>query len=924
MGWLFSRTNTDPRHAVADIDSEAMSLVQQGRYTEAELLYRRSLTILEQKLGLVHPYLVDSLNKLASVLSELGNHSEAIEVSERSLDIIEQQLGSESFEYAKGLNNLSLLLMENNNFSGAKHALQKSNAILMKILGSGHPDLAISQANLATLLYSHGSYSEAEPLFRATLLTLEQHFEEKHPSVLDARGNLASCLHRLGNYAEAKNLFENNLADRGKQLGQEHPDVALEQKKLADLFSSLGNFGEAIKHSFSSLKILEKCFGENHIQAAKSQEALGIHLGCTGKYAEAISYFQSSLNILKQHLAPSHLDVIRCRRNLSSSLLMLENYPEAERLCRDSLTILKKKLAPNSLEVAFALKDLGTVLSKSRKHDEAEPLFYRCLAILEQHIGSYHPDTSKTLMDLALLFDETDRTESAIFCAKRAVSILQKTRQNIFKIGEESLQLFDTSIESNYEQLADFLIKACRFGEAEYVMGMLKDAEFYDLCRRDEPCGIDEKLIPWNPAEKHHIEKLEKISATLTRMGEQINTLKKVRIKDRLPTQNKELADLEINIFEGYRKVSTFFHNLNLPEFKSTSIAENIVDLTDTAPNSVAVTTYSLPSGFKTVMKTKHGYSLFPSKCKSFDLSRKILKFRKLVKDPFSEPDEYLPLARELYDIIIRPMEKELVANNAKSIIWLLNGALRILPLAALHDGEQFMLEKFGNVCITAISSKKSAKSSSWTGLGMGVTRQHDDLDPLLMARDELEGIISMDGPSGVIPGKILLDEEFTKDSMKVCLKEGYKVAHFATHFVLSPANETMSYLLLGDGSKIRMDELRKFPRMFEGVDLVAFSACNTGLPSISFSGREVDGVGYLGELQGSNAVLATLWPVNDSSSSMLMREFYRVRQKGSPKSKALQKSQQALLHGVITSEDGHDFSHPYFWAPYVLIGNGC
>lgn len=926
MVWLFSRIKNDPRDAIADLDSKARQLHHQGRYAEAEPLYRRSLMMLEQELGLVHPYLVDNLNKLVTVLSELGYYSEAVALSERSLEIIEQHLGSESFEYAKELSNLGLLLVDVDNFSGAEQSLHRSYVILKKIRGSGHPDVTISQINLAGLLYMRGSYLEAEPLFRSSLLNLEQQLGPEHPSVVEALNNLASCLHNLGNYVEAEPLYQRSLAIREKQLGLKHPDVAFALNNLADLLSALGNIAEAVTLSRRSLAILEEQFGKGHIRVAKALRKLGIHLSCSGDYTEAEQLFRRSLTIMHQHLESEHLDIVRCQRNLANSLFRIKKYAEAEQLCRLNLAIQKKKIGPDNPEVAFTLNDLAVVLKKLGNYTEAEPLFCRSLAILEQWLGSDHPNVAKSLMGLALLFDDTDRTSSAILCAKRAVNILQKTRQNISNIGEKYLQLFDISIESFYDQLADFLIKTGRYGEAEYVMGMLKDKELLELLRRDIQCSLEIKSIAWNSVEKKNIDEFDEITSILYDTGKQIGFLKQIKTNDRLLEQNRKLATLEEKLYVGYGQVSDFLGNLSkvLPKFDSKNINSDsykIIDLADTTPSTVAVFTISSENSFQVIMKTAHGYLPFPSKIKAMDLSKKVIKFRELLKDP--ESDAFLPLAKELYDIIILPMEQELNRKGIESIIWMLSGALRILPLSALHDGKRFMLEKFSSVCITTISSNKSVKHKRWSGLGMGTTREHDGHQLLPSVKNELEGIISDNNSTGVIPGKILLDEAFTRVSMQNNLKGTYKAVHFASHFELNPANETMSYLLLGDGSKIRMDELRDLPQLFKGVDLVAFSACSTGLGTTSNNGREVDGIGYLGELQGSNAVLATLWPVEDSSTSMLMREFYRKRENGSSKRNALQRAQQALLKGVITSEEGHDFTHPYFWAPFILIGNG-
>jgi CHAT domain-containing protein len=268
-------------------------------------------------------------------------------------------------------------------------------------------------------------------------------------------------------------------------------------------------------------------------------------------------------------------------------------------------------------------------------------------------------------------------------------------------------------------------------------------------------------------------------------------------------------------------------------------------------------------------------------------------------------------------------MEEELQAGGYNTLLWMLNGVLRLLPIAALHDGKQFVVEKYRNVCITTISLIGSQDHQSWTGLGMGVTHEQEGHSPLPAVKDELEGIINKENSNGIIPGDILLDEQFTREAMESHLGDGYKAVHVASHFELNPVNETMSYLLLGDGSKIRMDELRSMPKLFKGVDLVAFSACSTGLGTASTRGREVDGIGYLGEMQGAKTVLATLWPIEDNSTSMLMREFYRLREGGMTKAEALRQAQLALLNGEFKSPIGHDFTHPYFWAPFILIGNG-
>jgi len=921
---LGRKSSASPKDLSSDIDIKAMEHFQQGRYVEAEMLWRHSLISKEQKVGSFHPFLVGTLNNLVASLSELGNYSEAVKFSERMLDILEQQLGSEDIQFAKGLGTLGVLLAGSGNHVSAEEAMRQCHTIMEKKLDFGHPDVAKSLLNLAGILYLRGSYSEAEPLFHSNLLILEEQLGAEHFDLVEPLNNLAGCLCKLGNYAEAEPLYQRSLILREKYLGAEHPDIALALNNMATYFAYLGNYVKAEQFYRRSQTILVKLLGSDSPAVADGLGNLGNLYNSNGEYTKAEPLLRSSLAILIKFFGHEDFAVAKSLRNLSGCLGNLGKLDEAVELCRRSIYIMKKRVGPDDSEVAVSQATLANLLGASNQSAEAKSLFHRSLATLERQLGPSHSEVANVLICLAKNLNESNRTPVAIFCAKKAINIFQKVRMNISSIDEAHLQYFDTSLESIYGYLADLLIKSGRYGEAEYVMGMLKDKELFELLRRDIQCDLSIKSVAWNSVEAPHINKFDKITTNLNVIGKQIDIIK--QIKNRYPEQNRELAELEEKLYNGYGELSKFFDNLNdeIPASYSANIDNNLfkfIDLTGTAPNVVAVVPIAAEDNFTTLVVTPHDRKPFSSEYKRDELSKKILKFRELLKDP--ESYEYLPLAKELYDIIIRPIEKYLNDKSIDTILWMLNGALRLLPLSALHDGKQFMLEHFSNVCISTISNNQTEKHEPWNALGMGVTYEDDRHQALPAVKEELEGIIRIENSTGVLPGEILLNESFTQENMRTRLAVNYKVAHFATHFELNPVSETMSYLLLGDGRKLRMDELRGIGELFKGLDLVAFSACNTGLGTTGAKGREVDGIGYLGELLGARTVLASLWQVHDSSTSKLMCEFYRVRENGNSKAKALQKAQISMLKGNITSEEGHDFTHPFFWSPFILIGNG-
>ena len=145
-----------------------------------------------------------------------------------------------------------------------------------------------------------------------------------------------------------------------------------------------------------------------------------------------------------------------------------------------------------------------------------------------------------------------------------------------------------------------------------------------------------------------------------------------------------------------------------------------------------------------------------------------------------------------------------------------------------------------------------------------------------------------------------------------------HPLVHIASHFILVPGDANASFLLLGDGEKLTLAEIDGKPDdLFGNVELLTLSACETGIQKERESdGREIDSFAELAQRKSAQAILASLWTVDDESTSRLMIEFYQKRQSDNlTKAEALQKAQLSLL------KDSR-YSHPFYWAPFILIGN--
>jgi CHAT domain-containing protein len=388
-------------------------------------------------------------------------------------------------------------------------------------------------------------------------------------------------------------------------------------------------------------------------------------------------------------------------------------------------------------------------------------------------------------------------------------------------------------------------------------------------------------------------------------------------------------------------------------------------DLRDSGAGEAAfLYTVAAPNSYDVILTTADTQLGFTTTTAAALLNREVECFRSVLQDPNADP---VPMAQELHRILFCDgrVDAALAAANVQTLVWSLDGTLRYIPMAALHDGARYLVDCYNQVVITRTTLTQVHKSpkAAWTGLALGVSEAHSvtldngggqkevvDFDQLDGVPNELCGIISNaeQWTKGVLPGTILLDSQFTERNLLDALEEKYDVVHIASHFRFLPNDRTGSFLLLGDGGTLTLERLKTLPNLFRNVDLLTLSACDTAMAGSAHNdelkgqGYEVDSLAEVAQEQGAVSVMATLWRVEDSSTALLMQQFYK-RHATSPqlgKAEALRQAQLGLLHGNLQSvepagggldvplhvEGGQttdtQFSHPYYWAPFILMGN--
>ena len=286
---------------------------------------------------------------------------------------------------------------------------------------------------------------------------------------------------------------------------------------------------------------------------------------------------------------------------------------------------------------------------------------------------------------------------------------------------------------------------------------------------------------------------------------------------------------------------------------------------------------------------------------------------------------QLLPIFSELYDWLIRPLEQELTTHQVKTLVFVLNDRLQRVPLSALFDGNRYLIEQYNVALAPSLQLVNAGRDQQKrpSVLVAGVSEQSKvgnySFPALVNVPAELSQI------QRIFPrSRQLLDRRFTEQSLKRNLNRNYSIIHLATHGLFS-SNPENNFIVTGDQQSISIEELSLLLKgqRSRAPQLLVLSACETA----TGDEQAVLGLAGMAVRSGTSSTLATLWPVGDASTAQFMGQFYQaLSQPHTPKSEALKSAQRSLLKKLKAQPPFQELEglppHPYYWAPYVLVGS--
>ena len=283
-----------------------------------------------------------------------------------------------------------------------------------------------------------------------------------------------------------------------------------------------------------------------------------------------------------------------------------------------------------------------------------------------------------------------------------------------------------------------------------------------------------------------------------------------------------------------------------------------------------------------------------------------------------------LPILQQINSWLIEPLTPALKVNQVKTLVFVLNGRLQNVPISALFDGKQYLLEKYSVALAPSLQLllPQPVARNKVKVLAAGLSQQVEVKDNFFPALTNVPAELNQ--IEEIFPqSQQLLDEEFTVDTIQKQLASNFSIVHLATHGLFS-SNPDETFIVTGDGQKIDVNRLSNLLNSSSvPPDLVVLSACETA------AGDELAVLGLAGVAvrSGASSTIASLWSVDDASTAQLMGKFYQeFKNPDTSKVDALQKAQLSLMNVLRDDPPSPALKsfppHPYYWSPYVLVGN--
>ncbi len=768
--------------------------------------------------------------------------------------------------------------------------------------------------------------------------------------------NLALAYQQLGQWSEANSAISESLKILSNQLLK----VSHQEIERSTLLAQTLNIQGSLQLGQGQAEQALATWQEATATYRRIQDAAGVTRSlinqtqayrALGLYPRAKSTLAEVNQTLQQQ--PDSLLKAAGLMNFGDALRLVGELEQSETVLRQSLAIAKR--LQSSTDIPLVLLSLGNTARAKQEFDSALNYYRQAIA------ASDSPNTTvqAQLNQLRLLIEtqQLQEAQSLVPNIRTQLEALPISRTAIYarvNFAQSAMRLEQTI---PYSQLAQLLAAGAQFAREigdqraeSYALGYL--GELYERNQQHtEAKTLTNKALflaqlsnapeisyRWQWQLGRILRSQDKLEPAATAYRQAVKTLQSIRnelvasnpdiqfsFRESVEPVYREFVALLLEPVNGkdtsqenLKEAREVIESLQLAEldnfFKEACLTSNPTPLDKVDPKNTSAVIYPiiLPERLEVVLSIpnkplRHYASAIPQK----ELERLAEQMRRSLRRT-STSKERLEIAQKLYNLLIRPAEADLANNNIQTLAFVLDGSFKNLPMAALHDGRRYLVEKY-NLALTPglqLLDPRPLKQQQLKVLVGALSQERQGFSALPGVETEIQQIQTK------VPSQVLFNQTFTTSTFQQQVSANpYRVVHLATHGQFS-SNADETFILTWD-QRIDVKQLGELLQAREQevripIELLVLSACQTA----EGDKRAALGLAGVAVRSGARSTLASLWAVDDQSTSQLMVQFYQeLARPGTTKAEALRQSQIKLLQT-------RQFRHPFYWAPFVLIGN--
>lgn len=746
-----------------------------------------------------------------------------------------------------------------------------------KIDGSPSSQISSRQEKMehGVISFERGDFENAILNWQAATRLYEDKSDTK--GAVEAYIRLSQAYHVIGQLDESLEELEKAFSV-AKESGHED-QVAAVLGYLGNIYLSLGQADMADQYLNEGL-VKARDLGNSTLEASILNN-LGNLFVSQRQYADALDAQMKSVRLAEE--TGNHSLAATGLTNGAMTAIRMGDYEQALLLLKRALD--KSRKVEDSHYKAYDLINIGLayrdLIRQSPKNGEgysnmAFEILNEALTVSEK-IGDLRTQ-SYALGYLAKVYEDEGQFQDALQLTRRAVFAAQKVN------ASESLYRWHWQTGQILKSLAkiDEAIEAYR--QALYTLQTIREemATCYanpESTFRSTAAAMCSELVDLLLQKASVLTESDEYEPLLLEARETLELLKVFELRDYFKDDCVDAA----------RSVETRLETISM----KTLVVYPIV----------------LPDRMEVLISLPEGLRRYSVRVGEDAITQEVKALRKQVEKRTTR--EFLPHAQRLYDWLIRPIESELPPLSVDTMIFVPDGSLRTIPMAVLHDGERFLVEKYA-IGITPglnLVDPQPIQMEETQILTLGLTQSVQGFQSLPYVSLELNSIHSLYESHG------LLNNDFILVNMEHELKYNpYNIVHIASHGQFG-TDVKDTFVLAFDG-RLTMERLGEYVGLFQfrddPLELLTLSACETA------AGDERAALGLAGVAirTGARSALATLWHVNDPASSRLVTEFYRqLREPSISRAIALQAAQLELINDPR-------YDHPGYWSPFLLINN--